>query len=45
MGQELMQAWAHKQTDEREREVRRDGRMHREGKKNSAGTPRSATSR
>lgn len=44
MGQELMQAWAHNQVQATEQELRRGGRAHREGKKNSAGTPRSATS-
>lgn len=45
MGQELMQAWADHQVEAREQELHRGGRAHREGKKNSAGTPRSATSR
>jgi hypothetical protein len=44
MGQEAMQAWADRQIVATERAVRRDGGVHREGKKNSAGTPRLATS-
>ena len=44
MGQELMQAWAEGQVQATEQEQRRSGRAHREGKKNSAGTPPSATS-
>lgn len=44
MGQELMQAWAQQQVQAREQELRHGGRAHREGKKNSVGTPRSATS-
>ena len=44
LGQEAMQSWAQGQVDATEREVRNGGRAHREGKKNSAGTPRSGTS-
>ncbi len=44
MGQEAMQAWADRQVETSEKEVRRGGRVHREGKKNSAGTPPLATS-
>ena len=44
LGQEVMQSWAQGQVDATEREVRNGGRAHREGKKNSAGTPRSGTS-
>jgi hypothetical protein len=44
MGQEAMQAWAQRQVQSTEQELRAGGRAHREGKKNSAGTPRSATS-
>jgi len=44
MGQEAMQAWAAGQVEQTEQEVRRTGRAHREGKKNSAGTPPLATS-
>ncbi len=44
MGQEAMQAWALRQVSSTERELRAGGRAHREGKKNSAGTPPSATS-
>ena len=43
MGQEAMQAWATGQVHQTEQEVRRTGRAHRDGKKNSAGTPPSAT--
>ena len=39
MGQEAMQAWANKQIELTEQEVRRGGQVKREGKKNSAGTP------
>ena len=42
---EVMQAWADHQVQVSEQEVRRSGRAHREGKKNSAGTPSSVTSR
>jgi hypothetical protein len=44
MGQQAMQAWAQQQVHSTEQEMRAGGRVHREGKKNSAGTPRSATS-
>jgi hypothetical protein len=44
MGQEAMQAWATGQVHQTEQEVRRTGRAHREGKKNSAGTPPLETS-
>jgi uncharacterized Ntn-hydrolase superfamily protein len=44
MGQEVMQAWADRQIEASENEVRRGGGVHREGKKNSAGTPPLATS-
>ncbi len=43
MGQEAMQAWANAQVMATEQEVRHTGKAHREGKKNSAGTPRLAT--
>lgn len=43
LGQEAMQTWAQEQVQQTEEEVRRSGRAHREGKKNSAGTPRLAT--
>ena len=39
LGQEAMQAWANKQIELTEQEVRRGGQVQREGKKNSAGTP------
>jgi 16S rRNA C967 or C1407 C5-methylase (RsmB/RsmF family) len=44
MGQEAMQAWANRQNEITEQEVRQVGQVHREGKKNSAGTPPLATS-
>ena len=44
MGQEAMQAWTMGQVEQTEQEVRRTGQAHREGKKNSAGTPPSETS-
>ena len=43
LGQELMQTWAQSQVQQTEQDVRHTGRAHREGKKNSAGTPRLAT--
>lgn len=43
LGQEAMQTWAQEQVQQTEEDVRRSGRAHREGKKNSAGTPRLAT--
>ena len=44
LGREAMQGWAEGQVRSAERELRRGGRAHREGKKNSSGTPPSATS-
>lgn len=44
MGQEAMQAWANRQVEKSEQEVRQRGDVKREGKKNSAGTPLLATS-
>ena len=44
LGQEAMQGWAEGQVRNTERELRRGGRAHREGKKNSSGTPPSTTS-
>ena len=44
LGQEAMQGWAKRQVRVTEQEVRRGGQAHREGKKNSVGTPPSATS-
>lgn len=44
LGQEAMQGWAEGQVSATEQELRRGGRVHREGKKNSTGTPPSATS-
>jgi len=43
MGQEAMQAWANVQVNATEQDVRHTGRAHREGKKNSAGTPHLVT--
>ena len=43
MGQEAMQAWANRQTEKTEQEIRQGGQVQREGKKNSAGTPPLAT--
>ena len=44
MGQEAMQAWANRQNEITEQEVRQVGQVHREGKKNSAGIPPLVTS-
>lgn len=44
LGQQAMQGWADRQVVAMEQELRRSGRVHREGKKNSNGTPPSATS-
>jgi len=44
MGQEALQAWAKRQVEQSEEELRCTGQAHREGKKNSPGTPPSATS-
>ena len=44
MGQEAMQAWATRQVEKSEQDIRQGGQAHREGKKNSAGTPPLATS-
>ena len=38
LGQEAMQAWANGQVRASEQGVRQSGQVHREGKKNSAGT-------
>jgi hypothetical protein len=43
MGQEAMQAWANRQIEKTEQEIRQGGQVQREGKKNSAGTPPLAT--
>lgn len=45
LGQEMMQSWAENQVQATEQELRCGGRAHREGEKNFAGTPPSATSR
>jgi uncharacterized Ntn-hydrolase superfamily protein len=39
MGQEAMQAWADHHIIQSEHAIRQSGTVHREGKKNSAGTP------
>ena len=44
MGQEALQAWAERQVERSEQELRRGGQVQREGKKNSAGIPPLATS-
>ena len=44
MGQETLQAWADRQVEKSEQDIRQSGQVHREGKKNSAGTPPLATS-
>jgi len=44
LGQEAMQAWAERQVERSERELRGGGEVQREGKKNSAGTLPLATS-
>lgn len=43
LGRAAMQSWAQGQVIQSEQEVRQSGRAHREGKKNSTGTPPSAT--
>ena len=44
LGQEAMQAWAERQVERTEQELRGGGGAPREGRKNSAGTPPSTTS-
>ena len=44
LGQEALQAWAERQVERSEQELRRGGQVQREGKKNCAGTPPLATS-
>ncbi len=44
-GREAMQGWAEERVEATEREVRREAGMHRQGKKNSSGTPSLARSR
>ncbi|SRR6266478_3881051 len=44
LGQEALQAWAERQVERSEQELRQGGGVQREGKKNSAGTPPLATS-
>ena len=44
MGQEALQAWADRQVQKTEQELRQAGQVQREGKKNSTGTPPLATS-
>ena len=38
LGREAMQGWAERQVEVTEREIRQQPQMHRQGKKNSAGT-------
>lgn len=45
LGQEALQAWASHQVQKTSRELQQTGGVWREGKKNSAGTPPSATLR
>jgi hypothetical protein len=45
LGREAMQGWADKRVAATERDVRSQPGTHRHGKKNSTGTPNSATSR
>lgn len=45
MGQEALQAWAARQVDKTSKQLRQTGPAWREGKKNCAGTLRSAKSR
>jgi hypothetical protein len=45
MGQQALQAWADRQVSRTSEELGRAGGLWREGKKNCAGTPPSATSR
>ena len=45
LGREAIQEWAENQVDLTEREIRQQPQMHRQGKKNSAGTRNSAKSR
>jgi len=44
MGQEALQSWASSQVEATGQAVRQSGQVHREGKKNCAGTRPSATS-
>ena len=45
LGREALQGWANERVEATEREVRGEPGMHRQGKKNSAGTRNSAISR
>ena len=45
LGHEALQGWADKRVEATERDVRGQAGMHRQGKKNSAGTRNSAISR
>ena len=45
LGREALQGWADKRVEATERDVRGQAGMHRQGKKNSAGTRNSAKSR
>jgi len=45
LGREALQGWAEKRVEATEQDVRGQAGMHRQGKKNSAGTRNSAISR
>lgn len=45
LGREALQSWAEERITATEREVRLQGGLHRQGKKNSSGTQSSARSR
>jgi hypothetical protein len=45
LGREALQGWANNRVEATERDVRGQAGMHRQGKKNSAGTRNSAISR
>jgi hypothetical protein len=42
LGREALKSWAEKRVEATEQDIRRRPRMHRQGKKNSAGTRNSA---
>lgn len=43
LGREALQGWAERRVEATEQEIRQQPSMHRQGKKNSAGTRNSAT--
>lgn len=45
IGQAALQGWAQRQVERAEQKMGQDGQVHREGKKNCAGTPALAISR